>query len=633
MSILTANHLAKSYGLQDVFSEVSLDVPHGAKIALVGSNGSGKTTLLRILADLETPSAGEVHRAKRLQVAYLPQQADPVFGEQSTTLREEMEDVFVDLREKAAALRRLEAEMADPETREKALERYGAVQEAFEFAGGYAYEHRIDQVLAGLGFDEETFHQPVNQLSGGQKTRALLARLLLEDPDLLLLDEPTNHLDLAGIEWLEGYLKAWKGALIVVAHDRDFLDAIVDRVWEIEWESLSRYRGNYSDYTVQKAERLARQQTEYERQQAFIQRTEDFIRRNIAGQRTREAQGRQKRLERLERVEHYQERQTMGLSLGKAARTGDLVLGMYNLTLGYDPDDPLFTIDELELRRGDRVALLGPNGSGKTTLIRTILAEIPPLDGEFRIGANVQFGYFAQGHAGLDPEKSVLDTIIDAGEPMIGRARNLLGRYQFSGDDVFKLVGALSGGEQARVALAVLAQEGANVLILDEPTNHLDIPSQEVLQGVLSKFDGSMLIVTHDRYLVRQLATEVWAIERDALQVFDDYAAYRAWVAQRRQQTTSLSDAELEAEREKERRAREAAERAEAARLAARRACRMAEIEEIIRSLEARKAQLETQLAAASERREIDRVRQLGNEYAGIETELENLLSTWVEVG
>ncbi len=633
MSILTANHLAKSYGLQDVFSEVSLDVPHGAKIALVGSNGSGKTTLLHILADLETPSAGEVHRAKRLQVAYLPQQADPVFGEQSTTLREEMEDVFVDLREKAEALRRLEAEMADPETREKALERYGAVQEAFEFAGGYAYEHRIDQVLAGLGFDEEAFHQPVNQLSGGQKTRALLARLLLEDPDLLLLDEPTNHLDLAGIEWLEGYLKAWKGALIVVAHDRDFLDAIVDRVWEIEWESLSRYRGNYSDYTVQKAERLARQQTEYERQQAFIQRTEDFIRRNIAGQRTREAQGRQKRLERLERVEHYQERQTMGLSLGKAARTGDLVLGMYNLTLGYDPDDPLFTIDELELRRGDRVALLGPNGSGKTTLIRTILAEIPPLDGEFRIGANVQFGYFAQGHAGLDPEKSVLDTIIDAGEPMIGRARNLLGRYQFSGDDVFKLVGALSGGEQARVALAVLALEGANVLILDEPTNHLDIPSQEVLQGVLSKFDGSMLIVTHDRYLVRQLATEVWAIERDTLQVFDDYAAYRAWVVQRRQQTTSLSDAELEAEREKERRAREAAERAEAARLAARRACRMAEIEEIIRSLEARKAQLETQLAAASERREIDRVRQLGNEYAGIETELENLLSTWVEVG
>jgi len=633
MSILTANDLAKSYGLQDVFAEVSLDVPHGTKIALVGSNGSGKTTLLRILADLETSSAGELHRAKRLQVAYLPQQADPFFGERSVTLREEMEDVFVDLREKAAALRRLEIEMADPETRDKALERYGAIQEAFELAGGYAYEHRIDQVLAGLGFDEEEFRQPMNQLSGGQKTRALLARLLLEDPDLLLLDEPTNHLDLAGIEWLEGYLKAWKGALIVVAHDRDFLDAVVDRVWEIEWGRLNRYRGNYSDYTVQKAERLARQQAEYERQQAFIQRTEDFIRRNIAGQRTREAQGRRKRLERLERVTRHQERQTMGLSLGKAARTGDLVLGMYDLTLGYDPDAPLFAIDELELRRGDRAALLGPNGSGKTTLIRTILEEIPALDGKFRVGANVQFGYFAQGHAGLDPEKSVLDTIIDAGEPIIGRARNLLGRYQFSGDDVFKPVGALSGGEQARVALAVLALQGANVLILDEPTNHLDIPSQDVLQDVLSKFGGSMLIVTHDRYLVRQLATEVWAIEDSALHPFDDYAAYHAWIARRRQRATPLSDAELEAEREKERRAREAAERAEATRLAARRAHRMAEIEELIQNLETRKAQLETQLAAASERREIDRVRQLGDEYAGIETELENLLSTWVEAG
>lgn len=633
MSILTANDLAKSYGLQDVFAEVSLDVPHGTKIALVGSNGSGKTTLLRILADLETPSAGELHRAKRLQVAYLPQQADPFFGERSVTLREEMEDVFVDLREKAAALRRLEIEMADPETRDKALERYGAIQEAFELAGGYAYEHRIDQVLAGLGFDEEEFRQPMNQLSGGQKTRALLARLLLEDPDLLLLDEPTNHLDLAGIEWLEGYLKAWKGALIVVAHDRDFLDAVVDRVWEIEWGRLNRYRGNYSDYTVQKAERLARQQAEYERQQAFIQHTEDFIRRNIAGQRTREAQGRRKRLERLERVTRHQERQTMGLSLGKAARTGDLVLGMYDLTLGYDSDAPLFAIDELELRRGDRAALLGPNGSGKTTLIRTILAEIPALDGEFRVGANVQFGYFAQGHAGLDPEKSVLDTIIDAGEPIIGRARNLLGRYQFSGDDVFKPVGALSGGEQARVALAVLALQGANVLILDEPTNHLDIPSQDVLQDVLSKFGGSMLIVTHDRYLVRQLATEVWAIEDGALHPFDDYAAYHAWIARRRQQAPPLSDAELEAEREKQRRAREAAERAEATRLAARRAHRMAEIEELIQNLETRKAQLETQLAAASERREIDRVRQLGDEYAGIETELENLLSTWVEAG
>jgi len=630
MSILTAHNLAKSYGLQDVFAEVSLEAPHGAKIALVGPNGCGKTTLLRVLANLETPSAGEIHRAKRLRVAYLPQQADPFFGEQSSTLREEMEDVFADLREKAVALRRLEAAMADPTTRQESLDQYGSMLEAFELAGGYTYERRIEQVLSGLGFEEDALHQPVNQLSGGQKTRALLARLLLEDPDLLLLDEPTNHLDLAGIEWLEGYLKSWKGALIVVAHDRDFLDAVVDRVWEIEWGRLSHYRGNYSDYVAQKAERLAHQQAEYERQQQFVQKTEDFIRRNIAGQRTREAQGRRKRLERLERIERHREYQTMGLALENVTRTGDRVLGMYDLVLGYKPDDPLFAIDELELRRGKRVALLGPNGSGKTTLVRTILEEIPKLDGELQVGANVRFGYFAQGHAGLDPEKTVLDTIVDAGEPLIGRARDFLGRYRFSGDDVFKQVADLSGGEQARVALAVLALQGANVLILDEPSNHLDIPSQEVLQDVLSNFEGTMLIVTHDRYLVRQLATEIWAIEDSELQTFDDYATYHAWVTQRRQQASSLPDSEMHArqERERERRARKAAERN-----ATRRARRLAEIEGMIHTLETRKSQLETLLVAASERREVDRVRQLGDEYAGVQNELNELFSTWVEVG
>ncbi len=623
MSILTASNLAKSYGPQDVFEGVSLEIPQGAKIALVGPNGSGKTTLLHILAGLEPSTAGEVHRAKGLSIAYLPQQAD---FQGMGTLWEMMLEVFADLRAQAAELRRLEAAMANPANQEQALERYGRAQEAFELAGGYTYEQRIEQVLTGLGFAEDDLQRPTTQLSGGQKTRALLAQLLLAEPDLLLLDEPTNHLDLAGIEWLEGYLNAWQGALVVVAHDRAFLDAVVDRVWDLAWGGLTHYRGNYSAYAIQKAERQALQQAQYERQQQFIEHTEEFIRRNMAGQRTRHAQGRQKRLERVKRIEQLRAYRPLSLDLGETQRSGDLVLGFYDLAVGYDPAAPLFTIDEFELRRGQCVALLGPNGSGKTTLLRTLLGEISPLAGRVRVGASVQVGYFAQGHADLDPEKTVLETILDAQEMTVGEARNLLGRYRFSGDDVFKQVGALSGGEQARVALAVLTLQGANVLILDEPTNHLDIPSQEVLQEALAEFDGTLLIVTHDRYLIRRLVTHVWAIEEAQLWAFKEgYEAHQAWQEQRRQEQRSQQAMSPERTvREREREMQKAAQRAEA-----RRVRRQAELEDTIHQLEARKVQLESQLAAASERQQVERVSQLGTEYNQVEAQLNELLAAW----
>ena len=626
MSILTASNLAKSYGPQDVFEGVSLEVPHGAKIALVGPNGSGKTTLLHLIAGLEKPTAGTIHRAKGLRVAYLPQQADLC---STGTLLEAMLEIFADLQAQATELRRFEAAMADPTTGEEALQKYGPALEAFEQAGGYIYEQRIQQVLSGLGFNEDDdFRRPVAQLSGGQKTRAMLARLLLEEPDLLLLDEPTNHLDLAGIEWLENYLKAWKGAVVVVAHDRAFLDAVVERVWELEWGRLERYRGNYSAYVIQKAERLALQRAKRGRQQQFIARTEDFIRRNIAGQRSREAKGRQKRLARLERIERPQEYRPLSLDLGDAARSGDLVLGLYDLAVGYDSAAPLFAAQEFELRRGQRVALLGPNGSGKTTLMRTILSEVPPLAGRVRIGASVHLGYFAQGHTDLDPEKTVLETILDAGELTTRQARNLLGRYRFSGDDVFKRVSDLSGGEQARVALAVLTLQGANVLILDEPTNHLDIPSQEVLQEALSDFGGTLLLVTHDRYLIRRLTTCVWAIEDGQLWEFKEgYEEYHAWETQRRQERRARRETREQTEREREREARKAAERE-----TARRARSQAELEEAIHQLETRLSQLEAQLAVASEQQQVERVRQLGAEYACVKAELDALLAAWTDV-
>ena len=626
MSILTARNLAKSYGPHDVFEGVSFEIPQETKIALVGPNGSGKTTLLCLVAGLQEPTAGVINRAKGLRIGYLPQRAD--FSGTATPW-EAMLEIFADLETQAAELRRLEVAMAESATREQALQQYSRALERFEIAGGYGYEQRIKHVLSGLGFDEADFHRPLAQLSGGERTRALLARLLLEEPDLLLLDEPTSHLDLAGIEWLEGYLKAWKGSVLVVAHDRAFLDAVVAQVWDLVWGRMEQYRGNYSAYLAQRAARLARQQTEYEAQQEFITKTKDFIRRNIAGERSREAKGRQKRLARLEQVERTQDYHPMTLSLGQAARSGDLVLGLYDLAVGYDARAPLMTIEELELRRGQQVALLGPNGSGKTTLVRTILGEIPPLAGRSRIGASVQTGYLVQGYTNLAPDKTVLETILDADEPMIGWARKLLGRYHFSGDDVFKRVGELSGGEQARLALAILGLKGANLLLLDEPTNHLDIPSQEMLQEVLSSFGGTLLVVTHDRYLIRGMSACIWAIADGQLVEFKEgYEAFRNWEKQQRVERQGAQEARRETARERGRNARKAAERE-----AVRQARRQIELEQTIRRLESRLEQLEQQLTIASEQQAVERVRRLGTEYGQIKAELDAVLVAWTDLG
>lgn len=630
MSLVAAKDLAKSYGAEDIFAGVSFAVPHRAKIALVGPNGSGKTTLLRLIAGCEVPTSGDIHRARSAQVAYLPQQADPFFDDEST-LWEAMLEVFAHLLEQSSELERLEAAMADPSASDEVLQTYGRTLEAFERAGGYVYERRIERVLDGLGFDQEDFDRSMGQLSGGQKTRALLARLLLQEPDLLLLDEPTNHLDLAGVEWLEDYLASWKGAMVVVAHDRAFLDATVNQVWELTWGRLEQYRGGYSDYVDQKAERMARRRLLYERQQEVIGKTEEFIRRNIAGQRSNEAKGRRKRLERLERVERPREYQPINLSLGEASRSGDLVFGLYDLTVGYDPSEPLLQVDELELWRGERVALLGPNGCGKTSLLRTVLGEIDPLGGRVRIGASVNVGYFAQGHTNLDPHQRVLDTVVDAGELRISEARDLLGRYRFSGDAVFKPVGALSGGEQARVALAVLVLQGANVLVLDEPTNHLDIPTQEVLEEVLDSFQGTLLMVSHDRYLIRRLASSVWFIEGRQMRTFPTYEAYTEWRRRRRSSKARCNTRDPEKQEALAQR-REWERRRAAARASEQRAERQADLEERIHHLEARQAELELQLAAASEAQDVARVRKLGAEYSTLERELNDSLSEWAEL-
>jgi ATP-binding cassette subfamily F protein 3 len=623
--------LSKHFGAQDVFDGVNVQIAHGERAALVGPNGAGKTTLLRILAGLETLSAGQVYRAKGLRVGYLPQEV--MLTNVEGTLWELAHAAFAHLQQQAAVLRRLEEAMSattDPAERDQLLARYGEAQAAFELAGGYTYEQQMRQVLSGLGFDEEDYHRPLTQLSGGQQTRAHLARLLLDAPDLLLLDEPTNHLDVAAVEWLEDYLQSWPGALVVVAHDRYFLDKVATKVWDLDFGRVEVYRGNYSAYLGQRTERRERQQREFKRQQTFVAKEEEFIRRNIAGQRTKEAQGRRKRLERLERVEPTLTEKHIKLDLSADLRSGDLVLATYDLVVGYEPDAPLFTCPDLEIRRGDRVALLGPNGAGKTTFVKTILKEVKPLAGRVRLGAAVEIGYFAQAHAGLDPSRSVLDEVLSVENLPLGQARNYLGRFLFSGDDVFKPVGALSGGERARVALAKLTLLGANFLVLDEPTNHLDIPSQEILQEVLSDFPGTILLVSHDRYFVDALATQVWALEEGNLYLsrarsgLRPYGAYLADRQARRETAgqeapptngrTVARESQLEALQKREQ-------------LRRRRA--LAELEAAIAAAETRLADLAAALEEASQAQAIDRLQALGRDYQATEAELGRLLNQW----
>ncbi len=556
MSMVSVSKLTKYYGAELIFADVSFQVARGDKIALVGVNGAGKSTLLKIIAGVESPTSGGVHIARGTRVATLAQEAKFSGGR---TLWEEMQASLAHLnalREEIAALEQTLADTAHPEW-EQRMERYGELLLRFEHAGGYDIERRMTMILEGLGFTPEQYQQPVGQFSGGQKTRAALAAALLSDPDLLLLDEPTNHLDLAALEWLERFLKEWEGTLIVVSHDRYFLDKVTNRTIEIAFNRLDGdYPAPYNRYLELKAARLEQQLKQYQAQQEYIAKTEEFIRRFKNSQLSRQARGRERRLQRLREgwvggsgkmeqlIERPDQQKKLTISMGTQIRGGDLVLKLENLVVGYassrregpEADDAhatsLLTIPDLEIWRGRRVALMGANGSGKTTLLRTIVGELPPLRGKVRLGHRIVINYYAQAHEGLVPSNTVLEEIRRI-RPQIKEteARTLLGRFLFSGDDVYKRVGDLSGGERSRVALAQLTLMGGNLLVLDEPTNHLDIGAREALESVLNEYNGTILFVSHDRYFVDGVADTIWMVQNGGVTAFD--GTYSEFVAER----------------------------------------------------------------------------------------------------
>lgn len=633
---LVVDNVAKSFGPHEIFKDISFTIRQGEKVGLVGINGCGKTTLLRCLLSQLEVDAGSIKFAGELRLGYVEQG----FGHLGEgTIYEFMlracPDV-VELRGKIKALEETSAKTKPGPELEEILAAYARTANRYEHIDGYNYETNIKKVLLGLGYPENTWNNNIQELSGGQKTRLMLAGALVNAPDLLILDEPTNHLDIDMTEWLEKYLREFKGGLLIVSHDRAFLDNVVETVLEMEGGRLQQFKGNYSRYLEQKAVQVLTETRAYDAQQEYIAKTEAYIRRFKAGIKSKMARGRQSQLDRLERLEAPEEKEEFTLRLPPATRSADKVIMLDDLTVGYGTDKIITDINMI-LMQGEKVAILGPNGSGKTTLLKTILQEIPPLAGTAKIGNRVQIGYFSQSYERLNPNQTIMDNFLTEYGFTDEQTRSLLGSMLFRGEDVFKEIGTLSGGQKARLVLLKLVLDGANCLLLDEPTNHLDIAAKEAVEAALETFAGTVLLVSHDRYLVNEVAGRIWAIEQGKL--VDYKGNYDFYLAQR------TKNAPVDSPEEAGKKARgpeaESSEKVESSKNHRTKEHKyskeeaeklLPKVELSIREQEAMRKVLEKKIADPANQQDLATSTKMAEEYAQYGKTIDELMTKWEEI-
>ena len=625
MIILQGKNLTKYYVTDLVFKNVDFYIQENEKVALVGPNGAGKSTLFRCIVGEESFDDGQLMQSQKHTVGYLEQMPD--FGEKVTLLDAVLE-MFNDIFAMRDDLRKLEELMgeAQDEKLEKLLEDYANLTHKYEDLGGFSAESKAKGIIKGLGFSDEDFNRAVYNFSGGEKTRVSLARLLVREPDLLLLDEPTNHLDLEALEWLEIFLRNYKGAVFIISHDRYFLDQVVTKVLEMNHHSLKSYSGNYSRYLVLKAEQELAQMRAYEKQQEEIARTEEYIRRYKAGIKSKQARGREKQLSRVERLENVGFNKTININLNHAEQSGDIVLRVKDLAMSYG-ERVLFKDVNFTIYQGEKIGLIGGNGVGKSTLLKIILGQITPSFGTVEPGARVKISYFDQEHRGLNLQNSVLDEIFYNYDVNLNQARDWLARVLFIGEDVYKTIGDLSGGERARIALLKIIMDEPNFLIMDEPTNHLDIDSKNIVENLLNDFPGTVLVVSHDRYFLDSVCERIFELENSTI---TDYLGNYSYCREKKAQLERIKrEKEEEALKAPKKKVQEkAAPKINKAKVRK----EISQMEELIAQKEERLQELSQALSEASSYQDEALGKALVNEYQALEKEIPELYQQWEDL-
>lgn len=622
MAVLKISGLSKSFGIKTVFENVSFEVRSGERIGLVGANGAGKTTLLKCIMGAEEADKGSVKASDGAIIGYLRQD----FNYTSHTIREEMEDAWKDVLYYKDRMETLARELESSKSDEKLVEAYGRAEARFEFLGGYDYESTTRKILTGLGFSDDDWDRDIHSFSGGQKVRINLAAAFVRHPDFLLLDEPTNHLDMGMLEWLEEYLRSYKGGILMISHDRYFLDGAATGIIDLENHHIRSFRGGYTRYMETKENQDRAYEKAYEKQQEHIKETEEYIRRYKAGIKAKQARGRQSQLNRLVRLEKPVHQASLRFHFDPPQECADKVLDVLRVEGSYG-SHILFKDLTIHIKKGETVGLIGPNGAGKTTILKMITGEKKPDTGFIQLGNNVKMGYYSQEQERLHPKLTVLDEVRDTFNFGEKEARNILGMFLFRGDDVFKTVGMLSGGEKARLSLLCLFLEKPNFLILDEPTNHLDIPTREIMEDAIEAFGGTCLVVSHDRYFLDKVADRILELDHGKLtEYLGNYSYYKEKKQDLEAFEKDRNGKEEEAEKETEEKPRENEHQVKTE-VSAADVSKLSHVEMEIGRLEATMKMYTVQMSMNP-----DQYAELADEYAEAKKKLDKLYAKWDEL-